>query len=279
MKSYTNFFELYSEEYNIFNIFAMNQRWKNNSEFTMKYPRPTNALLLFSGCHALYEEQETGNVLTIPKDSLFFVPAGTTYRWKFFTDSQQISTMLFEFSLKNSQDQVIRIDKAASLISEEATKTYQPLFSDLIEEFSKPLPSSARVKAAAYAVFAAVTKEGRRNVILKHSASCIYQGIRYLENNPEQSKSIAEIAEMCHVSINYFERLFKEYTGDTPSAYRLKKKIERAKLMLASETRTVQQIATDLGFEDCAYFCRVFKRYCGCTPTSYRAQNPVQSFS
>ena len=85
-----------------------------------------------------------------------------------------------------------------------------------------------------------------------------------------QERSISEIARMCNVSVNYFERLFKEYSGVTPAKYRLIGKINRAKLMLETSFLSVEQISLELNFSDSAYFCRIFKKNVGMTPTQYR---------
>lgn len=249
----------------------MNQKWSNESKFTMKNPRSTNAFLLFSGCSALYNDLDNNKSIKVPRESLFYIPANSRYSWTFFNEqNNDISTKLFEFVLTDINGIHIHIEKNGDVIETPNFELYKEFFNLLILEYSKPLASSARIKAIAYSLLSSIAGEGRSNHISEVNMSCIYQGIKYLEDDPEQSKSINEIAAMCNVSVNYFERLFKEYAGCTPSKYRLKKKIAHAKLLLTNETLSIQQVAFELHFEDCAYFCRIFKKMCGCTPSEYR---------
>ena len=75
---------------------------------------------------------------------------------------------------------------------------------------------------------------------------------------------------MCNVSVNYFERLFKEYSGMTPTKYRITGKVNRAKLMLETSSLSIEEISEELNFSDSAYFCRCFKGTVGMTPSQYR---------
>lgn len=266
--NFKNFSKLYVTDFNLSKMLVMNQQWQTNPWFIRKKPRATNALLLFVGCDGCYENDN--ETITIPCKSIFFIPAGSTYKWTFSNfRNQSVSTILFEFLLSDSNGNPINIEEA-QIIPISDFKFAQDLFTILVSEFSKPRLSMSKIKSTAYSLIGTITEEGQKNFILNDRFSCIYPGIKYLENDSLQEKTIAEIAEMCCVSVNYFDRLFKEYAGMTPARYRLQKKISRACRMLRSGMFNVQQVATETGFSDYAYFCRIFKKLCGCTPTEYK---------
>lgn len=266
-----NISDLYTADFNLSRICAMNQNWIGKNSFVMENPRSTNALLLFSNCRALFENFHTKERIAVPCGSLFFLPAGARYKWTFFPDeNEKISTMLFEFLSNGNSGDCISIEEDAKILDTSDFKVNNILFQNIISELAKPDYSYARVKAHAYSLLSSVAARYNEAHITKGNIGCIYPGIKYLREDALQEKSIREIAEMCNVSINYFERLFREYAGCSPSQFRMRKKIDKAKLLLAAETLSVEQVARELGFEDCAYFCRVFKKECNCTPLQYR---------
>ena len=86
----------------------------------------------------------------------------------------------------------------------------------------------------------------------------------------QQLLSIEEIARMCNVTSTYFRKLFKEYSGDTPSSFRIKRKMNTAKELLLANEMSVNEVSDYLGFENVSYFSRLFKKYENKTPTDYR---------
>lgn len=274
MEKINSFSDLYSKDYNFFSVCAMNQNWSDKATFVMDKPRPTNAILLFVGCSAVFNELSGRKTINVPKGSLFFLPASSQYKWTFYRDNtHEISTMLFEFMIIDSSGKQIQICEEAGIIDISASKRTEILFKNLISEFSKPAFSIPKAKAVAHYLLSEIAEDGMKKRILEAKTELIYKGIKYLDEDPKQEKSISEIAAMCNVSINYFERLFKEYAKCTPAKYRLQRKIDKAKFMLAFDTITVEQISQELYFDDCAYFCRIFKKMCNCTPTQYRKLN------
>ena len=91
----------------------------------------------------------------------------------------------------------------------------------------------------------------------------------YMENDISQEKSIAEVAELCHVSPSYFRKLFKKYSGMSPIEYQIRVKISHAKRLLQTNTMRVAEVSDTLGFFDPAYFCKLFKKYTGVSPKDY----------
>ncbi|MBE6649784.1 MAG: helix-turn-helix transcriptional regulator [Ruminococcaceae bacterium] len=262
------FFDLYNADFDLSEIVAINQHWQTDNTFSMKYPRPNNALLYFLGCSGKYKQKGEEECREIPKGSIFFVPEGALYDWTFCdVEHDSVATFLFEFALTSPSDGRIRIDEAGIVGHE--NDGVRALFSKLIHDFSRPRPIPARLKASAYELISHILDSQRKSTI-KKSFECIYKGIKYLEDDPKQEKSIEEISEMCNISVNYFERLFKEYSGMSPTSYRIKRKLERARVLLLVGDMTVQQVSYELGFYDTAYFCRVFKKAFGMTPTEVR---------
>lgn len=76
-------------------------------------------------------------------------------------------------------------------------------------------------------------------------------------------------------SADYFRRLFRESTEQTPSEYLNALRINYAKKMLLQRDVThssIAEIAVSAGFYDPRYFSRVFKQHTGFTPTDYVLQ-------
>lgn len=82
--------------------------------------------------------------------------------------------------------------------------------------------------------------------------------------------SIDEYAEKNHVSISWFIRNFKLYTGSTPMQYILSKRIYNAEVLLQSPQYNITEIARIVGYENPLYFSRIFKKTKGLSPSEYR---------
>ncbi len=67
-----------------------------------------------------------------------------------------------------------------------------------------------------------------------------------------------------------FIRRFKLATGNTPSEYIQRVKVEHAKQRLEEGKDNIKEVSYSTGYEDLKYFRDVFKRYTGLTPLEYR---------
>ena len=265
---------LNSADFDIIRIFAMNQKWGNGEEFQMPQPRPTDALMHFCGSDAVFLNRD-GQALHIKKGDLFYIPHGSVYTWRFSNghNGKEISCRLFEFLLC-TDGETLELSDTPVVIDSSRAGIFASLFSSLVNERSRPQISLPALKSTAFAIIAEFSRVFRENSVSEKNFGCIYEGIKYLEEDLSQEKSVEEIARICNVSVNYFERLFKEYSGITPTKYRLTGKINRAKLMLETSSLSVDRIAQELNFNDSAYFCRCFKSNTGMTPTQYRKAHP-----
>ena len=85
--------------------------------------------------------------------------------------------------------------------------------------------------------------------------------------------SVAYFAQELHLSASYFGDLIKRDTGKTAQEYVQWKLIDIAKERIFDDSKSVSQIAYDLGFKYPQHFIRVFKKRVGHTPSEYRSLN------
>ena len=79
-----------------------------------------------------------------------------------------------------------------------------------------------------------------------------------------------ELARITCMSYSKFRKIFKEYTGFAPSQYIQEVRINMAKEMLTNTSKSIKEIAFELGYENKDYFFSVFKKVTQMTPTNYR---------
>lgn len=85
--------------------------------------------------------------------------------------------------------------------------------------------------------------------------------------------SVGYCADQLHLSANYFGDLIKKETGQTAQEYIRAKLIGIAKERMFDQSKSVNQIAYDLGFKYSQHFIRLFKQRVGLSPNEYRNLN------
>ncbi|WP_025146808.1 helix-turn-helix domain-containing protein [Pedobacter jeongneungensis] len=85
--------------------------------------------------------------------------------------------------------------------------------------------------------------------------------------------SVAYCAEELHFSANYFGDLIKKETGKSAQEFIQAKIIDVAKNKIFDSSKTVSEIAYELGFKYPQHFIRLFKKRVGSTPNEYRSMN------
>ena len=257
---------LYGTDFDLSALAAMTQRWSTLQTFSMSRPRPMSALMLFLSGSAICEQN--GTQLFITAGDLVYLPENAVYTWQ-FDKSMPTRDLLAEFHISFVKEPC-ELPKEVCILDHQCTDAFLPYFVRLSDAFSRPAPQPSSVKSAAYALLSAASGRSRLRANNRSEIASILPGIRYLEENPEQDKSVRELAELCHVSTSYFEKLFHQYAGVSPTEYRNERKLERAEMLIRSGTATLEQIAEEVGFYDSAYLIRLFRKKYGVTPGRYR---------
>jgi AraC-type DNA-binding domain-containing proteins len=85
--------------------------------------------------------------------------------------------------------------------------------------------------------------------------------------------TVSYCAEELNLSANYFGDLIKKETGVSAQEYIQSKVINIAKVRIFDHTKSISEIAYELGFKYPQHFTRLFKQKTGVTPNEYRSLN------
>lgn len=99
----------------------------------------------------------------------------------------------------------------------------------------------------------------------------------FLDRNLYRDLSVEESATYVGLSTSYFSLLFKQTFGETFIEYVTRQRMERAKFMLLDTSKSVAQIAKEVGYAERRYFTKVFMKYTGENPTDYRSNRQEAS--
>lgn len=94
--------------------------------------------------------------------------------------------------------------------------------------------------------------------------------LTYLCENSTRRMTLGELARIGSLSSSRMSHLFREQMGETPMQYLEKRRIEQAQDLLRMTSKTVSQVAYEVGFNNPFYFSRIFKRRLGRNPSKVR---------
>jgi len=91
----------------------------------------------------------------------------------------------------------------------------------------------------------------------------------YIVTHYKEALRLVDISEQIDRTPTYITNVFKEVSGFTPIEYLHHVRINKAKELMFTTSKSMREIADDTGFCDQAYFNRVFKKITGYTPSSF----------
>jgi AraC-like DNA-binding protein len=152
---------------------------------------------------------------------------------------------------------VVRSPRAGAVIDDEDVLVRLALA--LAAEQKQTARFQARVKAV---------KGSTRDEILRRL--CIARDV--LDGGLDERLRLDELARRSHLSPFHLHRHFRRVFGETPQAYRTRRRLDRAASTLRSTTTRVTDIALEAGFASLGSFSALFKRRFGVSPAGYRLQ-------
>ena len=85
---------------------------------------------------------------------------------------------------------------------------------------------------------------------------------------------VEQMARAAGLSRAHFSRAFKAAFGESPRAYLLTRRLERAAALLRTTDRSIADVCLSVGLQSLGSFTTSFTRMFGSSPAAYRAAHP-----
>ena len=95
----------------------------------------------------------------------------------------------------------------------------------------------------------------------------------HVDANLHASLRVEDLAAVARLSTSYFARAFKASFGEPPHAYLLRRRVERAQLLMRQGPAPLAQVALACGLSDQAHLSRVFRQVTGSSPSDWRRRH------
>lgn len=98
----------------------------------------------------------------------------------------------------------------------------------------------------------------------------VRKSIELMHSQMDQNLSLKDLAAASYLSTFHFARLFKKITGVTPHNYLAAIRTQKAQLLLANRSLSINAIAAQVGYLSSSHFTKAFRNAIGTTPREFR---------
>ena len=222
------------------------------------------------------------DVFTIQPGSMFFLQPGQMHHWNLSDDvegfvifySQEMYNLYFgqktigDYPFYSSVD-----NKPEMFFDATESKLILPYFESLIlETQANQLLKQDKIMNLLDIIHIEIAR--------KYSETHLHEAHSYnvkiktfelvLEHNFKKEKAPSFYASQLAITLKHLNRICNEMLQKTTTEVITDRIILEAKRMLMDKKFTVNEIATELGFDDYSYFTRLFKKHTRMTPTDFR---------
>ncbi|MBQ8879648.1 MAG: helix-turn-helix transcriptional regulator [Clostridia bacterium] len=258
-----NAFDPAEQGFDVRNLNFFVQSYFNNGsevDFLTK-PRVHHGLLYIRGCK-LEVFLPSGEVICADRGDLLYLPKGSYYRSMFSEVSDSPPSLLFNFDLERDRKPYTFSNSVVHIESIKNTAISE-IFERVMNEHSTYVGRMADFFGI-LRLLCENSLRGQRILAGKHSP--VAPAIEYIELHSKEDIPIRLLAERCHLSESFFRKKFVDALGMSPKEYCLKKRLERAKLLIETGELNVSEVSYLLNFSSPSYFSRIFKKKFGVSP-------------
>jgi AraC-like DNA-binding protein len=222
------------------------------------------------------------DIFAIQPGSMFFLQPGQMHHWNLSDDvegfvifySQEMYNLYFGQKTIADYPFYSSVDNKPEMVFEASElKAILPYFESLIVETqSNQLLKQDKIMNLLDIIHIEIARKySETHLHEAHSYNVKIKNFEVLlEQNFKTEKAPFFYASQLNITLKHLNRICNEMLQKTTTEVITARIILEAKRMLMDKKFTVNEIATELGFDDYSYFTRLFKKHTGMTPTDFR---------
>lgn len=256
-------------DFDIIDVFPEN--WLHRKEFCLykNEARPCSALFFVcSKIEVSFFLADGTPEVTARNGDVVFIPKGICYYARVSDDtSEKNDTYTVNLHFFDEQHKEFLLNDRIALLTSFQDNQQEPHLKKLCDAFHLERRNLAKTKGEFFLLLDLIDASATKNDIVYYS---IRKGIETFREEWNKNEKIEKYAQLSGVSVTYFYRCFRKWSGKSPVEYRNMLRLSNAESLLRSTDMKIQQISETIGFEDPFYFCRLFKDVYDLSPKHYR---------
>ena len=228
-----------------------------------------------------------GKISPLSKNQLILISPGKNHSYHSEKGNQNKAFVIcfdsFSQSLDAISEYIFNLESTQlscmSLIAEESRATFRTTERDLLAVADNPLfgGQQALLLQLEYLLISLVrslSSEKSSDIVFisdeNFHEELVKAILRYLRENIHKKVSLADVCERFNYSRSFICKAFKNQTGESLITCFNRMKAKKAAKILSETSKSVTDIAMELGFKEIKYFDTVFKKHYGVSPVQYR---------
>lgn len=264
---------------------ALLRAWRGTSAVMVQPPLDHHYVVMhLDGAKHVSRRRDGCTHSTVAENhSLTLVPAGTAYEWRTSGPIAFAHLYLAPDQLANHLACIFESEgRHASLIDRVGVRDalLEPLLGkmlDVVESSACPstllldsLFESFVVRLAQHHLSASVGARTRAVVLAPHRLRRV---LDFIEAHLGDDIALADLVAAAGTSQFHFSRAFHQATGQSPYRYLLQRRVEYARVLLLTSSRSIDSIGALCGFNSRRQFAVMFKRSFGIGPKQFQLRH------
>lgn len=100
----------------------------------------------------------------------------------------------------------------------------------------------------------------------------------YINRHYREDITVSQMAEAVNIDRTYVYKLFRRFSGKSPSQYLQQYRLEQAAVLLRKSSLSITEICYETGYQHLPYFTKMFREYREMTPSEYRKRFIKKTF-